>query len=206
MVAMMSLTSHWPQCAYSFEEVKSFCTMLTAKCTRARCRNGYRLNADLAVLWSRAKLNNELDGYADENCRPHLVQIEECDEILLPLPMILQDIFQMKINKEMELNCNNPRKAIEIRRDAKTVYYHSTIINGKDCNCPITFGGESWKETQEQSVRAAHNTMQGLKLQKWVTDHLLTVASWYNSELSVSCLLNECLCFLFLFHRVLSVL
>ena len=58
------------------------------------------------------------------------------------------------------------------------------MINGGYCTCPITFGGETYKEAREQSVRA---------LQTWIRDNLLTVDSWYSRELSVLTLTIECL-------------
>ena len=108
--------------------------------------------------------NDELDHSASDQCCSLLVQIEKVDDILAPLPRILEDVFRMKVKKEEERNPQKPEKAIEIRRDSTTVYYHSTVINGGDCNCPITFGGEVWKEAQEQSVRAANATVEGLAL------------------------------------------
>ena len=92
------------------------------------------------------------------------------------------------------MNSPNPEKAIEIRgKGSQTVHYHSTVINGGDCNCPIIFGGQAYKEALEQSVRGANSTVEGVALQTWIRDNLLSVDSWYCQQLSVLTLTIECL-------------
>ena len=150
------------------------------------------LNAELTNLLTMADRANELEEKDEKQCRSCLVQIEDCGLILNDLPQLLNRVFQMKMNKEREVTCNRPEKCTELRSAAKNIYYHSTIINGNNCNCPFTFGGESWKEAQEKSVRAANNTMEGLQLQTWVMSNLLAEPSWYRSQLSLSGLLHKC--------------
>ena len=150
------------------------------------------LNEDLVKLLTMAHRDFELEEKDEKQCRSSSVQIEECGALLDDLPEILNSVFKMKMKKEAEVNCHRPEKCLEIARDARTVYYHSTIINGKNCNCPFTFGGESWKEAQEKSVRAANNTLEGLQLQTWIMNNLLTEKCWYRSHLSVSGFLYKC--------------
>ena len=54
------------------------------------------------------------------------MQIEKVDDLLDPLPKLLDDVFEMKKRKEGEVNSQNPEKAIEIRgTGSQIVYYHS---------------------------------------------------------------------------------
>ena len=153
--------------------------MLTARSSTASVIEG--LEADLQQFWTRAYENDELENFRERTCESHLVQIEKVDDILAPLPSLLEDVFEMKKRKEQEVNSQNPEKAIEIRgKGSLTVHYHSTVINGGHCNCPITFGVEVYKEAQEQSVRGANSTVQGVALQTWTRDNLLSVDSWYS--------------------------
>ena len=184
----MSTNAAWPQCAYSYSEVQSFSSMLRKKCTRSVIRNP-RLNEELQNLLDAAAFDSQLDDSAERQSRSSLVQIEDCGEVLNELPDILNSVFRMKVAKEAEVNSARPQKCLEIARDAKTVYYHSTIINGNSCNCPFIFGGESWKEAQEKSVRAANNTLEGVQLQNWVMNKLLGEPCWYRDQLSLSGLL-----------------
>ena len=194
---MLSTNAEWPQCAYSYSEVQLFSQMLAKGCPESVIENP-ALNQELTDLLTAADKSFELEDKDEKQCRSCLVQIEGCGKILNELPQLLNSVFQMKIKKEMEVNCNRPEKCLEIRRDAKNIYYHSTIINGNNCNCAFTFGGESWKEAQEKSVRAANNTIEGLELQTWVMNNLLAGNSWYRSQMSLSGLLYKC-CFFFSF-------
>ena len=181
----MSTNAAWPQCAYSYSEAQSFSSMLRKKCPRSVIKNP-RLNDDLQKLLDMAALDSQLEDKDDRQSRSSLLQIEDCGEVLNELPEILNSVFKMKMAKEAEVNTHRPEKCLEIDRDARTVYYHSTIINGNSCNCPCIFGGESWNEAQETSVRAASNTLEGVQLQNWVMDKLLAEACWYRDQLSVS--------------------
>ena len=163
----MSTNAAWPQCAYSYTEVQSFSRMLRKACPRSVIKNP-ALNEELQKLLDMAAFDHQLQDKDDRQSRSSILQIEECGEVLNELPEILNSVFKMKMAKEAEVNCHRPEKCLEIARDARTVYYHSTIINGNSCNCPIIFGGESWKEAQEKSVRAASNTLEGVQLQNWV--------------------------------------
>lgn len=145
----------------------------------------------LSELWREAYYSNELDGHCGEACEADLIQIENCGDILEHLPQILQNVFDMKIRKESAVNFNHPTKAIEIRRDVGHVYYHSTTINGRNCNCPITFGGEAYREVVEQCCRPASGSVEGMALQKWLAETLLTHHSWYRDKLSVLTCMNE---------------
>lgn len=195
---MLSTNAAWPQCAYSLAEVQAFSSMLRKKCEKSVIRNP-RLYEELQNLLNAAALDSQLDQNAERTSRSSLVQIEECDEVLNELPGILNSVFRMKVAKEREVNQARPEKCLEIARDRSTVYYHSTIINGNSCNCPFIFGGESWKEAQEKSVRAANNTLEGVQLQNWVMNKLLGESCWYRDRLSVLCLLyNKFWCSLFL--------
>ena len=186
------MANRWPNCAYTFEDVMAFCQMLTAQSSTASVIDG--LEEDLQKLWTRAYNNDELESFRTCECDSHLVQIEKLDDILDPLPGLLEKVFDMKKRKEAEVNSQNPEKAIEIRSKGNAnVHYHSTVINGGYCTCPITFGGEVYKEAREQSVRGANSTVEGVALQTWIRDNLLTVDSWYSRELSVLTLTIECL-------------
>ena len=159
--------------------------MLRKGCPRSSIKYP-ELNQELQKLLDIAHRDCQLEEKDDRQSRSSIVQIEDCGEVLNDLPQILNSVFQMKMNKEAEVNCNRPEKCLEIARDARTVYYHSTIINGNSCNCPVIFGGEYWKEAQEKSVRAASNTLEGVQLQNWVMDKLLAEPCWYRDQLSVS--------------------
>ena len=159
--------------------------MLRKGCPRSVIKNP-DLNEDLQKLLDMADRAFELEDKDERQCRSSIVQIEDCGEVLDDLPQILNTVFKMKMRKEAEVNCHRPEKGLEIARDARTVYYHSTIINGNSCNCPFIFGGESWKEAQEKSVRAASNTLEGVQLQNWVMNNLLGEPCWYRNHLSVS--------------------
>ena len=136
------------------------------------------LEEDLQKLWTRAYNNDELESFRKEQCDSHLVQIEKLDDVLDPLPGLLEKVFDMKKRKKGEVNLQNPEKAIEIRsKGSANVHCHSTVINGGYCTCPITFGGEVYKEAREQSVRGANSTVEGVALQTWIRDNLLTVDS-----------------------------
>ena len=141
------------------------------------------LTNSLKELWGRAQHYGEM--HTNETCNSHLFQVEACDDILSGLPELLQKVFDMTVRKEREVNVCHPQKAIEIRKGQSKVYYHSSVINGNECNCPITFGGEAWKETQETVVRAAVNTIEGINLQTWLDENLLTEKSWYKSAKSL---------------------
>ena len=56
------------------------------------------------------------------------MQIEKLDDILDPLPGLLEKVFDMKKRKEGEVNSQNPEKAIEIRsKGAANVHYSITL-------------------------------------------------------------------------------
>ena len=175
---MESAVQSWPSCASEWQDVVKFCNMLTGKSRSAKIVD---LTDSLEELWTRAKFYGEMPN----KCMSHLFQIEACDDILSGLPELLQKVFDMKVRKEREVNVCHPQKAIEIRKGQSKVYYHSSVINGNECNCPITFGGEAWKETQETVVRAAVNTIEGINLQTWLDENLLTDKSWYKSAKSL---------------------
>lgn len=181
LLAMESAVQSWPSCASEWQDVLKFCNMLTGKSRSAKIVD---LSDRVSELWTRAKFNGELPN-SEEECMSHLFQIEDCDDVLSGLPELLQKVFDMKVRKEREVNVCHPQKAIEIRKGQSKVYYHSSVINGNECNCPITFGGEAWKETQETVVRAAVNTIEGINLQTWLDENLLTDKSWYKSAKSL---------------------
>ena len=104
---MLSTTPEWPQCAYSYSEVQLFGQMLTRGCPDCVIDNP-GLNQDLSNLLSAAVQAFELEDKDDKQCRSCLLQIEECGTILDELPQLLERIFQMKMKKESEVNCNRP--------------------------------------------------------------------------------------------------
>ena len=65
-------------------------------------------------------------------------------------------------------------------------------LTGRIATVHSPLEGESWKEAQEKSVRAANNTLEGLQLQTWIMNNLLTEKCWYRSHLSVSGFLYKC--------------
>ena len=187
----MAGADRWPNCAFTMDDVNSFCQMLIARSSTATVSEG--LQGQLEHLWTLAYNNEELETARGPKCDSRLVQIEKVDDLLDPLPKLLDDVFEMKKRKEGEVNSQNPEKAIEIRgTGSQIVYYHSTVINGGDCNCPITFGGQAYKEALEQGVRGANSTVEGVALQSWIRDNLLSVDSWYSEKLSVLTLTIEC--------------
>ena len=115
----------------------------------------------------------------------------------------MENLLLSKANRENNYEEEEGRgsefpKSREGNRDQKqrscecALQYHSTVINGGDCNCPITFGGQAYKEALEQSVRGANSTVEGVALQTWIRDNLLSVDSWYCQQLSVLTLTIEC--------------
>ena len=191
-MSLMAGADRWPNCAFTMDDVNAFCQTLIARSSTATVSEG--LQRQLEHLWTLAYNNEELDTGRGPKCDSRLVQIEKVDDLLDPLPKLLDDVFEMKKRKEGEVNSQNPEKAIEIRgKGSQTVHYHSTVINGGDCNCPITFGGQAYKEALEQSVRGANSTVEGVALQSWIRDNLLSVDSWYSEKLSVLTLTIECL-------------
>ena len=60
------------------------------------------LEEDLQKLWTRAYNNDELESFRKEQCDSHLVQIEKLDDVLDPLPGLLEKVFDMKKRKKGE--------------------------------------------------------------------------------------------------------
>ena len=118
---------------------------------------GWWLHHDLDELWNRARTNDEVE-WNDTTLQSFLLQIDQCGDILTSLPDFCERVLKMKIE-----------------------------TNGEDCNCAIKFGGESWKDSMENAVRAANSTSEGCQLQTFVMNHLLSdQTSWYSKERSAS--------------------
>ena len=180
----MPATPEWPACAFSRKDAQRFCEMLAEAHGPANVDD--TLNVDLQNVFQRSLKDQEMDWDASKDgLQSSLWQIRDCPS-LKKLPLLCQSIHDMKIEKEREINPHNPRKAVEIMgRQGAGVYYHSTTVNGRDCNCAVKFGGEKWRETQECSVRPCEATMQGVAMQRWVQDNLLKKESWYKQNKSV---------------------
>ena len=177
--------------------------MLKAR-SRSASDVGWWLQEDLEALWARAVNDDEVDW--NEPLQSFLLQIESCGDILKTLPHICERVLKMKIETTSQSNSQNPRKAVEIRSSTNKVYYLSTFVNGEDCNCAIKFGGESWKDSMENAVRAANSTSEGCQLQTFVVNHLLSdQTSWYSKERSASTFTLERLFFFVLLSEISCV-
>ena len=200
---VMASNDLWPEAAYTKNDMEAFCNMLKAR-SRSASDVGWWLQEDLEALWNRAVKDDEVDW--NEPLQSFLLQIEYCADILTTLPHICERVLKMKIETTSRSNSQNPRKAVEIRSSTNKVYYLSTFVNGEDCNCAIKFGGESWKDSMENAVRAANSTSEGCQLQTFVVNHLLSdQTSWYSKERSASTFTLERLFFFVLLSEISCV-
>ena len=94
----MAGADRWPNCAFTLDDVKAFCQMLIARSSTATVIEG--LQAELEHLWTLAYNNDELETCRGTTCDSRLVQIEKVDDLLVPLPKLLDDVFEMKKRKK----------------------------------------------------------------------------------------------------------
>ena len=149
------------------------------------------LTPQLQSVWDNGRNQNESfknsSGW-ETGFRSSLFQItgDRVAEMVSKIVPLGEEIYEMRIEKESEINPQQPENSIRIS-GRNVVYYNSASIMGNNCTCMITFGGEK-KSGRLARALAAGASLAGINLDDFIKQNCLTDKStWYHSQRS--CLL-----------------
>ena len=165
----MAMPLAWPEIAHTKEDVLHFCNMI------ARGSNHTEIHDLSRSLETRCRTNSCL----------FQISSPSLTDILNEIPMLGQQVFDMKMEEESKVNPSNPGKTVQISNN-RVVYYESASINRGTCQCIFSFGGEN-KQERVRVTYAANNLIPGLAIQQFFEKHFLQdTASWYSRSGSFS--------------------
>ena len=168
----------WPDIAHTKDDVYKFCQMMNPL-------------GDSDIV----DLTEFLPGNGRENSCLFQIKSSRLTDILNDIPILGQNVFEMKMAEERKINSQNPEKTLQIS-GSKTVYYESASINRGICQCIFKFGGENEQERVRVTYAAKHSVA-GLAIEQFFVNNFLQDSSTWYRQFGCFLTVNYCHCFVY---------